>query len=175
MLAFLLSFLTNEADKKKFESLYTTYRSDLIHIARSVLISKDDAEDCVQEAYIYLAQHFDTVADLDEEHCRAHLVTIVRCRALDLNDRANRSVFTLDELQGEPAADDLFDHVLFDELVEAIRRLPDGYREMLILDQKYGLSVKELTEIFHISRSTVYRRLATAKSILRQTLTEGSK
>lgn len=174
MLAFLLSFLTNEADKKKFEHLYMTYRSELIHIARSVLSSKDDAEDCVQESYIYLAQHFDTVADLDEEHCLAYLVTIVKSRALDLNDHLNRTVFTLDE-QHEPAIDDLFEHVLFDELVEAIRRLPDGYRELLILEQNHGLTVKELTEIFHMSKSAVYRRLTTAKNMLVHMLAEVSE
>ena len=173
MLVLYLSLITEQDDKKRFEHLYLSYRERLLKIARSILVQKSGDEDCVEDAFLYMAKHFKRFSDMDDEHVYAYLVTVVKTRAYDENDRRTRTVFTFDEPVTETVSDDFFEHVLYDELVEAILDLPDGYREILILSQKHGLSAKELTELLHLSKTTIYRRMCIAKKMLRDKLSGG--
>lgn len=171
MLAFYLSLITEQADKKRFERIYLTYREKLVLIARGVLASKTEDEDCVEDAFLYMAKHFDRFADMDDEHAFAYLVTVVKSRAYDENDRREKTVFLEDTSEEEPSSDDLFGTVLYDDLRDAILRLPDGYRELLILSVGHGVRAGELAKLLSVSEPTIYRRLRAAKRILRDALT----
>jgi RNA polymerase sigma-70 factor (ECF subfamily) len=55
-------------------------------------------------------------------------------------------------------------------LAEAIRDLPDGYRECVVLRDVEGLSYDEIAQVMEITVEAVRSRLARARQQLRQRL-----
>ena len=49
---------------------------------------------------------------------------------------------------------------------DCIRRLPNKYREVILLRYSHGYSVQEISQILRLSEASVYKRLARGKTLL---------
>ena len=61
---FFLTLLDTEEEKKKFIELYDTYKDLLYWIAFSKVNNIEDAEDCVQETFFYVAKNFNKIGEI---------------------------------------------------------------------------------------------------------------
>ena len=64
MIGIFLNLLETQSDKDKFAELYETYKDLMYWIALKKTNSIEDAEDCVQETFFYVAKHFEKVDEV---------------------------------------------------------------------------------------------------------------
>jgi RNA polymerase sigma-70 factor (ECF subfamily) len=123
----------------------------------------ETADDCVQEALIELARQPSV-----PENVVAWLYRVVKHRALNaargrVRRRERETEAWRRRLTSEdPVASDRAD------LLEAVERLPDKLRELVVLRVWGGLSFAEIAEATDLSASTAYRKYQEAIETLRQ-------
>jgi RNA polymerase sigma-70 factor (ECF subfamily) len=120
----------------------------------------DSAHDVVHESFLKLHQHLTEGGE--RVNLRAWLYRVVHNLARNRQNRAEANHSALDELIGvaEPPARERTpeDQMLLDErerrLREAVRNLPEGQRECLVL-RAQGLKYREIGQVVGLSVSTV--------------------
>ena len=85
MLMVYLSVIDDEHQRIKFEEIYTTYRMQMIHLAKSVLQNESSAEDIVHDVFLRIAtKHMKVIQGLDNpEDIRNYLLTATKNTALN--------------------------------------------------------------------------------------------
>lgn len=84
MIALYLACLEDAGDKRRFEEIWHACKRLVFHTAYTILRDEHLAEDVMQEAFFYLAQHFSSIDTADDRRVRRYLVLAARSRALDL-------------------------------------------------------------------------------------------
>lgn len=143
------------------------------------------AEDLVQESFMRAYRSWATYRR--GSNCRAWLFTICRNVFLRREERRGRhpeiaesdidaevealaatTVFSeVDSADPERA---FFDSFLDREVVEAIDRLPESFREAVVLSDLEGLTYAEVAEVLSVPVGTVKSRLFRGRRILQQDL-----
>ena len=157
----MVSYGTQEA----IDRLVETYSDMLLRLAASRLSNVDDAEDAVQEVFLYLLER--GVTFRDAEHEKAWLIRTTLHRASNIRKRASSQNLPLEEEVFSRAAPDNNN-----ELLDAVRALPEKYSTVLHLHYYEGYSMKEIANILDIPSATVGTRLARGRDLLRQALKE---
>ena len=164
-----------EQEVASFETLMLPHLDAAYNLAKWLLRNEDDARDVVQEAYL---RAFKSFGGFHGSNGRPWLLTIVRNTAYNLikkNQTANLTT-TFDEeehvLERESASPaTLLEQNEESKLVrQAIDRLPDEFREILVLRHLEGLSYKEIADVAHLAPGTVMSRLARARAKLKEYL-----
>lgn len=124
-----------------------------------------DTEDVFQNVFIkYLLSSADFES---EEHEKAWIirVTVNECKDTLKSFFRRRSVplEEIKELTAEIATENR-------EVIEAVMRLPQKYKDVIYLYYYEGYSAPEIGKILHKRVNTVYTQLARAKSVLRERL-----
>ena len=140
--------------------LADTYGDMLLRLAATRLRHTADAEDAVQEVFLYLLEH--DVTFRNETHEKAWLIRATLHRAVDLQKRAARSELPLEGIP-EPAAPEAEN-----ALLEAVRSLPEAYSTPLYLHYYAGYSLKEIGKILGLPAATVGTRLARGRELLKK-------
>ena len=73
-----------EEQKLKAEQLYIKYWPLMCHVAMEILQNSADAEDVVQQAFLYLMLHMDKLGDIDSPSTKAYVSLTAKHRAIDL-------------------------------------------------------------------------------------------
>lgn len=143
---------------------------DVVHrLARRLTRTRADAEDLAQEA---LVRAFEKRAGLKEpERLRAWLLALLRNLHLNRvrDARPHLLVLSGDEPPREPIGDleqELQDRVLPDEMLLALRALPEEQASAIWLREVEGLSYEELAAAMETPVGTVRSRLARARAAL---------
>jgi RNA polymerase sigma factor (sigma-70 family) len=164
-----------EQEVASFETLMLPHLDAAYNLAKWLLRNEDDARDVVQEAYL---RAFKSFGGFHGSNGRPWLLTIVRNTAYNLikkNQTANLTT-TFDEEQHvlDPESTSPATLVEQDEKSQLIRRaldrLPDEFREIVVLRHLEGLSYKEIAEVAHLAPGTVMSRLARARGKLKEFL-----
>ena len=77
MIGSFLNLLDTQTEKEKFIELYDTYKDLLYWIALKRTNCNEDAEECVQETFFYIAKHFEKINDVNSKKTKIYLSTIV--------------------------------------------------------------------------------------------------
>lgn len=156
-------------------ALVETYSTLLFRVAYSVLRSRPEAEDVVQDAFLRVMEHrrsLTTVRDM-----RVWLIRIAWNLALDRKRRKRPE--QLDEIFAHALTDKTMpaDVVLeeaqqFQQVLLEIERLPKAERHVLLLSAIEELETAEIAKIVQRSESAVRALLSRARRRLREQ-TEG--
>lgn len=178
MLAYL-EMLDTPAEKAKFEALYHTHRYTMLHVALGILKDHQLAEDAVQEAFLRLARNFSKIGEVDCPRTRMFAVVIVRNAALTLwSDRQRQAA---EELPEEPipaeysVEEDIFDRLVYEEVLAAIQGLPFLYRDVLYLQCVEGYRLTEISKLLGMEVETVKKRAQRGRKKLLEKLREGDE
>lgn len=144
--------------------MVTEYSSMLLRLACTRLDSLADAEDAVQEVFLKLLTT--RPAFRDAEHEKAWLIRTTLHRAADLRKAAARRNVPLEEAARAAEIED------GNELLQAVRALPEKYSAVIHLHYYEGYSMKEIAKLLGIPAATVGTRLARGRERLRQMLKE---
>lgn len=112
----------------KFEEIYEKYWKLAYSIALKVLRNEADAEDVVQQTFLYLFCHLEKVGDVDSPSTKAYIAKTAEHRAIDII-RAKQRFVSLDNYPDftAPHTDALH------PLEDALSQLPERYRQLLVL------------------------------------------
>lgn len=145
------------------ERIYNQYSEMLFRLSYSMLQSREDAEDVLQDVFVkILSRPFDFNS---AEHERAWLVRVTLNRCHDvLRKKKIRRYTPLEDIVSLPAEEkDL-------SILREVQALPSDKREVVLLRYFEDFSVQEIAEILHITPSAVKMRLARARELLKEIL-----
>lgn len=103
-----LAMIDSDADKSKFEILYSEYKNLMYYTANRILRNSRDAEDVVHQAFLKVIEILDAISSPRCHKTRALLVTITEHKAIDLyREKQRRNVLPLAEeyIGAAPAAE----------------------------------------------------------------------
>lgn len=172
-------------DAAAFEQLVRTHMAALLRVARRMMHSEEDARDAVQDAFVSAFRSigkFDGTAQLSTwlhriviNACLMRLRTQRRHPEEDIEEYLPR--FAQDGHQlvpNEPwseTAETLLERAEIRDVVRtAVNRLPDNYREVLVLRDLEELSTEEAAKVLGVTTNAVKVRLHRARQALRTLL-----
>ena len=167
-------------DELALASLYDRYRLILFGLLTRILLSREEAEDVLQEVFL---QVWRRAADFDEQRGRPFtwLVTLARSRAIDrLRVLASRRRLADAAAQNAPdeASDAVSDtlHAEQREIVgRALAELPEEQRHTLKLAYFEGLTQSEIAAKLGTPLGTVKTRMRSGMIKLRELLGENMR
>lgn len=167
----------NESTREaEFESAALPYLNDLYRMALRVTGNQSQAEDLAQETYLQAWKSFDRFEI--GTNCRAWLFKILfnvihhdRRRWFRFNLKSfNRADEELDQVLVYEAP--VAPHITDEDVLLALDRTPQPYREVILLADVEEFAYKEIAEMLHIPIGTVMSRLSRGRKLLRTELAE---
>lgn len=147
--------------------------------AMTLTRDKTEAEDLVQETYLRAVRAANQPAP--EENLKSWLFVIMRNGWLNVLRHKYNGLRLLEFESEEPAPGMANDansnpHVVYlrklerEQVREAIDKLPDAYREIIVLRDIEGFSYQEIATVLNCPAGTVMSRLGRAREKLREAL-----
>jgi len=173
MLELYLALVDTPEEKDKFEELYYTYKQDMYAIAYNILNNNEDAEDAVSQAFFIIAKNFTKISLFSSHELLPYIVIIVK--------NISRNLYKKNKAEREHTIPVEYDASFFLEtypeddyfrLVEAIKKLPQEYKDTVILYYHYDFTAKFVGQKLGISEDAVRKRAERAKAMLRKMLDE---
>jgi RNA polymerase sigma-70 factor (ECF subfamily) len=161
-----------QAQEEALSALVDQYATTLYRVAFSVLRNQSDAEDAVQEAFLRVLRHRETLGEIRDH--RVWLIRIVWNIVLDRKRRAKTRPETDDVaelarvlpatgLSAEERAAALQHHA---HVLACVEKLPAREREVMMLSAFEELSSVEIALILGVTESSVRSRLFRARNLL---------
>jgi RNA polymerase sigma-70 factor, ECF subfamily len=162
----------SHADEAALSALVDQYAGALYRVAFSVLRNPSDAEDAVQEAFLRVLRHRDTLGEVRDH--RVWLIRIVWNIVLDRKRRSKTRPETDDVaelarvlpssgLSAEELAAAAQHHA---QVLACVEQLPEKEREVLQLSAFEELSSVEIATVLGITESSVRSRLFRARNLM---------
>ena len=98
MLAFYLSLIDNDNDRKLFERIYYAHRKQMLTLAFAILENEDDAEDLVHDVFCNIAEKYmQSLKNIkNEQDMKNYLLKATKNSALN-KKRDSKHHLSLDE------------------------------------------------------------------------------
>jgi RNA polymerase sigma factor (sigma-70 family) len=148
------------------QTLVRKYASAVLGLCIAHTKNFHDSEDIMQEVFIQAISKLDTLKDAGR--VRAWLLQIARRKCIDYH-RKRSLTGQISEDMPVPASED---DKQIERLHEAISKLPDGYREPIILYYLNGQNCPSVAKTLGISEEAVRSRLVRARLRLHEILLE---
>src|SRR5215471_4012233 len=156
-----------------FDAETLPHLNDLYRAAASILHNRAEAEDAVQEAYLQALKSFQRFTP--GTNCRAwlfrilfHVISHQRRKWFGRFIFSEREELEQTAVYTEPVAEQLTD----EELLQAFRKLPQQFAEVVMLADVQEFSYKEIQEALGIPIGTVMSRLSRGRQLLRAELAD---
>ena len=160
------------AEEAAIAGLVSQYAGTLYRVAYSVLRNAADAEDAVQEAFVRVLRHRETLAEVRDQ--RVWLIRIVWNVVLDRKRRMKTRpetddvaelarVLPAEGLSAEERAVAAQHHA---QVLGCVEQLPAKEREVLMLSAFEELTSVEIATVLGISESSVRSRLFRARNLM---------
>ena len=167
---------------KKRENEWTAFEAEALPLMPGVFRvanyltrgDRETAEDLTQETFAEALKSFHRFAP--GTNCRAWLVTIL----YHLNSKRRRKLGQLKLV--EDSEEQIAETVAFvppipeeikdEEILQALEKLPESFREVLVLTDVEEFSYKETAKLLNVPIGTVMSRLSRGRKLLRQELSE---
>jgi RNA polymerase sigma-70 factor (ECF subfamily) len=158
--------------EEMLEALVAQYATTLYRVAFSILRNASDAEDAVQEAFLRVLRHRDSLDEVRDH--RVWLIRIVWNIVLDRKRRAKTRpetddiselarVLPTNGLSAEQRAAAAQHHA---HVLACVDRLPSKEREVMVLSAFEELSSVEIASVLGITESSVRSRLFRARNLM---------
>ncbi len=158
--------LGGKQSRARFQALCQALRPDLLRFAFWLSRDRALAEDVVQESMLRAWKAQDSL--LDEAAAKPWLLTIIRREYARTFERKRFATVDVDELiaREEPLLAAAEEHDIRD-VRAAMLKLPEEYREPLVLQVLMGYSTAEIARELNLSGPAVLTRLCRARRQLR--------
>jgi RNA polymerase sigma-70 factor, ECF subfamily len=171
-----LSAIEGARSEIDLAALVETYSSLLFRVAHSVLRSRGEAEDVVQDVFVRVLEHRRSLTAVRD--MRVWLVRVAWNLAIDRRRRIRPEQFDEGFAEGLvarnlPADEALNEAQRLRAVVRELERLPKAERDVLLLSVVEELGTAEMAEVVGRSESAVRALLFRARTRLRERLEEG--
>lgn len=158
-------------DPVTFDAFYNSSVRRVTGQLHAMTGSRADAEDCVQEAYARAWQRWDKVQSYGDPEA---WVRTVAYRVSISAWRKATSMRTAYRKHGVPADDTRGLNPDYVAIMTALKQVPTGQRQAIVLHHLVGLSVDEIANETGVASGTVKARLSRGRHALAPLLDEGS-
>ena len=159
--------------EQQFEALYARHAAMVYWTAYGISSNRDTAAEVVQSVFLKALEHWALVGNLAPMQARAWLLRVARNGAIDRLRRDRREV-TVGAIPEEalPAEHPLLVRDRENAVWDAVRALPPIYRDPVVLHYFAGLTQKEVAAALRLPGGTLRARLARARAMLADVLSE---
>jgi RNA polymerase sigma-70 factor (ECF subfamily) len=151
------------------EMLWNQFHDRLYRFISSRLSNEQDTEDIIQEVFLRIHTHLETVRDVNK--LESWIYQIARNSIIDYYRRQRKLVDLEPDL---PVEDEYPEEDLAESLAPSIREvvqaLPEPYRQALLLTEYQGLSQQEMADALGISLSGAKSRVQRARQKVKDIL-----
>ena len=169
VLEYYLSLLDTQEEKDKLELIFNEYGKRMKKKAYGFFGNESDAEDAVSESILKIINILNKIKEPICHETQSLIVIIVKntCRDM-LRKRKRNPVFGLEEFDYEPAVTkvDFYENLSKEFIRDEIKKLPEIYRDVVMLKAFYHLHNKYIAEILCVNENTVRKRLERAREKL---------
>lgn len=162
MLLLYLNMIDDENEKSAFESLYIRYKKLMFKIANDILQDTYLAEDAVHQAFLNIIPHLKKfqLEEIDKPKTMGYMIVVIRNVAFRLKSSRHDyiSFDELDDIQMLSTNENFEAHMEYKELLEKIHKLPNKYRDVLLLKYVYGCDHKEIKSLLNIKNDATLRK-----------------
>lgn len=163
---------TRFADWTSFEGEALPYQGDLYRMAKWLVREHDEAEDLVQETFMEALRSFHRFEK--GTNCRAWLIKIMY-HTLSKRRRSESRLRLISGAEEQIAETAAFEPptpqaITEEEVLQALKRLPQQFQEVVILSDVEDMTYKEIAEALSIPTGTVMSRLHRGRRLLRAEL-----
>jgi RNA polymerase sigma-70 factor (ECF subfamily) len=171
-----LSSMESARSEIDLAALVETYSSLLFRVAHSVLRSRAEAEDVVQDVFVRVLEHRRSLAAVRD--MRVWLVRVAWNLAIDRRRRIRPEQFDEGFAESLVARNLAADEALKEaqrlrSVLRELERLPKAERNVLLLSVVEELGTAEMAEVLGRSESAIRALLFRARTRLRERLEEG--
>ena len=156
-----------------FEATILPHVESVFRFAMWLIRDRTEAEDIVQETLTQALQSFHRFQP--GTNARAWVLTIlrhIRSNRLRARHRTPEVVEADDRLDALPAVEVTPQQVTDEEVLSALKALPPGFQEVIVLADVEELSYKEIATVLEIPIGTVMSRIHRGRRLLRAALAE---
>lgn len=180
MLAFYLSLIDNDNDRKLFERIYYAHRKQMLTLAFSILENEDDAEDLVHDVFCNIAEKYmQSLQNIkNEQDMKNYLLKATKNSALNkkrdtkphISLHESEYMLNKDDMNDNEFLDIICNNISYQEVLSAIRSLDKKYEDVLYLHFVIGMTVPEVSEHLDRNKQTVKKQLFRGKILLLEKL-----
>ena len=168
-------------DKEALQTLLSRHWTWVRGVVYSILADGQDLDDVMQEICLRVITRIHTLRE--PERFRGWLAVLARRIALRYRHRRLQGPVPLADLSAlagpgsyaSDPADDIERRELCGRVLEAVRALPEKYREVFVLAHSGGLTYAQIAEILDVPVTTMQIRLVRARRAVRDQIVEKSK
>jgi RNA polymerase sigma-70 factor (ECF subfamily) len=172
-----LFFVENARSEIDLPALVEAYSTLLFRVAYSVLRSRNEAEDVVQDAFVRVLEHRRSLSDVRD--MRVWMIRIAWNLAIDRRRRIRPEQldedFAMSLVANSMPADVALDEAQrINSVLMELERLPKAERHVLLLSAIEELGTAEMASVLRRSESAVRALLSRARARLRERLEGGT-
>lgn len=154
-------------DTSAMDGLFMLFSGYLMGVGARYIADDDEVKDVLQEAFIKIFTQFHSFQYRGKGSLKAWVTRIMVNECLiELRQKQKTNVVNNEEVPDLPDEEPDTESLDGNVLMEMIRRLPEGYRQVLNLYVIEGLSHKEIGQILHIKPDSSASQLHRAKTML---------
>lgn len=179
MLIIYLGLIDDEQHRVKFEEIYTTYRMQMIHLAKSYFENEADAEDVVHDVFVRIAtKHMKFIQGLgNPEDIRNYLLKATKNTAINELKRKGRSNVSIENVAESDVdsfpdlTDDSFIEMIctkaeYESVVQVLLSIEEPYRDIMYYHFVLDLTVPEAAKLLGRNITTAKKQLVRGKKLL---------
>jgi RNA polymerase sigma-70 factor (ECF subfamily) len=160
-----------------FEAEAMPHADRLFRLAMWLERNRAEAEDLVQETLMQALQSFHRYKA--GTNCRAWLVTILHHVRSNRRRASGRLTLVADVddriVSTVPSVPPIPEHLTDDDVLAALRAIPEPYQHVIVLCDVEELTYKEIAEALDIPMGTVMSRLHRGRTLLRAQFAQGEQ
>jgi RNA polymerase sigma-70 factor (ECF subfamily) len=160
-------------DENAFEMLSDVYRPMLWSLAMKILRNPEDANDAVQDTFVKALRalgEFDTTRPLKPWLCRICANCCMDALRHRRKDGASLDQFEHTLSDSDPVEDQATGSIRQTQLFEAISRLPEKYRQIILMRHFRHMEVNEIAVELDKPEGTIKSWLFRARALLKRDL-----
>lgn len=180
MLAFYLSLIDNDNDRKLFERIYYAHRKQMLTLAFAILENEDDAEDLVHDVFCNIAEKYmQSLQNIkNEQDMKNYLLKATKNSALNkkrdtkphISLHESEYMLNKDDMNDNEFLDMICNNISYQEVLSAIKSLDKKYEDVLYLHFVIGMTIPEVAEHLDRNKQTVKKQLLRGKILLLEKL-----
>ena len=179
MLLFYLGMVETDEEQSKLSKIYCEYNKIMMYTALGILKNETLAQDAVNDAFIRVITNLHKIKadEIYTPKTKSFLIKIVKNVSIDIiNDEKKQHGVDFYDVEDDGViafqsnknnVDDIMD---VKAVCEAIKQLPETYKEILELKIYRDFTDKEIANFLNISHAAVRKRLQRAREYLLQIL-----
>ncbi len=166
--------MASSESENTIKHLFDLLFKQLVFYSYQIINDYAQAEEIVQEVFVKMWQNFDAIEHITDK--KSYLYKAVKNSSLNFlrHIKVRQQYIYKEQIANETAAKSPEEHLTESELkirlYEAVKKLPDNWKEAFIKSKHENLKYSEIAEEMNISLKTVEKYISKALQFLRKEL-----